>query len=64
MGQGAGQGGFERATDSFWSRGCNPMNRAGFDLRFCTWGDTRIGRVRIGWQAIGPMKDDEMWDVE
>jgi hypothetical protein len=36
----------------------------GFDLRFRTWGDTRIARVRIGWQAIGPMKDDEMWDVE
>jgi len=36
----------------------------GFRIRFRTWGDTRIARVRVGWQAIGPMKDDDLWDVE
>jgi hypothetical protein len=35
----------------------------GFDLVFRTWGDTRIARVRIAWMAIGPLVQDEDWDV-
>jgi len=35
----------------------------GFAILFKTWGDTRIARVRVGWQAIGPVSDDEDWDV-
>lgn len=40
------------------------VDTGGFEIRFRTWGDTRIARVRVGWQAIGPMKDDDMWEVE
>lgn len=36
---------------------------AGFDIRFRTWGDTRIARVRVGWLAIGPLPDDDLWDL-
>lgn len=36
----------------------------GFHLVFRTWGDTRVARVRADWTAIGPLRDDEMWDVE
>jgi hypothetical protein len=35
----------------------------GFDLVFRTWGDTRIARVRIAWFAIGPLAQEEDWDV-
>lgn len=35
----------------------------GFDLVFRTWGDTRIARVRIAWFAIGPLQQEEDWDV-
>lgn len=35
-----------------------------FDIVFRTWGDTRIARIRVDWTAIGPMKDDDDWDVE
>ncbi len=35
----------------------------GFHLVFRTWADTRIARVRADWTAIGPVRDDEDWDV-
>ncbi len=35
----------------------------GFHLVFRTWGDTRVARVRADWTAIGPMRDDEQWDL-
>ena len=35
----------------------------GFDIAFRTWGDTRVARVRVSWQAIGPVNDDEAWDI-
>lgn len=35
----------------------------GFDLVFRTWGDTRVARVRSDWIAIGPVRDDDDWDV-
>ncbi|ADO42081.1 H-type lectin domain-containing protein [Ketogulonicigenium vulgare] len=34
----------------------------GFTLIFRTWGDTKIARVRVGWQAIG-MVEADAWDV-
>ncbi|ARO14071.1 ATP synthase subunits region ORF 7 [Ketogulonicigenium robustum] len=34
----------------------------GFTIVVRTWGDTRIARVRISWQAIG-MVDPEAWDI-
>lgn len=36
----------------------------GFAIVFRTWGDTRIARVRVSWQAIGPVQDDEIWTLE
>ncbi|WP_375174606.1 H-type lectin domain-containing protein [Pseudooceanicola sp.] len=35
----------------------------GFDIVFRTWGDTRVARARIGWMAIGEVKDPDDWDV-
>lgn len=35
----------------------------GFEIVFRTWGDSRIARVRADWTAIGPLQDDEVWNV-
>lgn len=35
----------------------------GFDIVFRTWGDTRIARARVGWMAIGELRDPDDWDV-
>lgn len=34
-----------------------------FHLVFRTWGDTRIARIRADWMAIGPVKDEDDWDL-
>jgi hypothetical protein len=39
------------------------VTETGFTLVFRTWGDTRVARIRADWTAIGPLPDDEMWDV-
>lgn len=40
------------------------VTRAGFQLVFRTWGDTRVARIRADWTALGALKDDDDWDVE
>jgi hypothetical protein len=39
------------------------VTETGFHLVFRTWGDTRVARIRADWMAIGPVKDDEDWDL-
>ncbi len=39
------------------------VTNTGFSIVFRTWGDTRIARVRVGWQAIGKIRDDDDWDL-
>ena len=39
------------------------IDGAGFDIVFRTWGDTRIARARIGWMAIGELKNSDDWEV-
>lgn len=40
------------------------ITETGFQLVFRTWGDTRVARIRADWTAIGPVRDDDNWDVE
>ena len=40
------------------------VTETGFAILFRTWGDTRIARVRVGWQAIGPVSDDDDWEID
>ena len=40
------------------------VGREGFAIVFRTWGDTRVARVRVGWTAIGPLRDEDAWDVD
>lgn len=35
-----------------------------FHIVFKTWGDTRVARIRADWMAIGPVRDDDLWDVD
>jgi hypothetical protein len=35
----------------------------GFAILFRTWGDTKIARVRVSWMSVGPVRDDDDWDV-
>ena len=35
-----------------------------FDLVFRTWQDSRVARVRADWIAMGPVRDDDLWDVD
>jgi hypothetical protein len=40
------------------------VTKKGFHIVFRTWGDSRVARVRASWTAIGPVRDDDDWDVE
>ena len=35
----------------------------GFAIVFRTWGDTKIARVRVAWQAIGELRQADEWDL-
>lgn len=40
------------------------VTATGFHLVFSTWGDTRVARIRADWMAIGPLADDDDWDID
>lgn len=40
------------------------VTEQGFTLAVDIWDDTRIARLGVSWQALGPLDDpDEIWDV-
>ena len=39
------------------------ITEAGFDLVFRTWGDSRVARVRATWMVIGPLPNDDDWEL-
>lgn len=39
------------------------VTATGFEIVFRTWADTRIARIRADWTAIGPVRDEDDWDV-
>lgn len=34
-----------------------------FELVFRTWGDSRVARVRANWLVIGPLPNEDDWDL-
>lgn len=60
-------------TVSMWDLGRETNARAdlsaddirpdGFTIVFRTWGDTRVARVRSSWMAMGPLRDEDQWDL-
>jgi len=41
----------------------NRVDRHGFWMVFRTWGDTRVARIRADWTAMGPVCDDDHWEL-
>lgn len=39
------------------------VSETGFHLVFRTWGDTRVARIRADWTAIGPIRDEDHWEL-
>lgn len=39
------------------------VTATGFVIVFRTWGDTKVARVRVNWMAIGPVLDEDDWDL-
>jgi len=39
------------------------VTETGFDLVFRTWADSQVARVRADWIALGPLPDDEVWEL-
>ncbi|MDP3263096.1 MAG: H-type lectin domain-containing protein [Tabrizicola sp.] len=39
------------------------ITESGFQIVFRTWKDTRVARIRADWMALGPVRDDDEWDV-
>lgn len=39
------------------------ITETGFDIVFKTWGDSRIARIRVAWQAIGSLPSDDSWEL-
>lgn len=37
------------------------ITREGFSIVFRTWGDSKIARVRVSWQAMGEVHHDDDW---
>ena len=35
----------------------------GFSIVFRTWGDSKVARIRASWMAIGPARDEDMWEL-
>jgi len=42
----------------------NRVTCGGFWIAFRTWGDTRVARIRADWMALGPVQDDDDWQVD
>ena len=40
------------------------ITETGFQLVFRTWGDTRIARIRADWTAMGPLRDEDDWEID
>lgn len=40
------------------------ITATGFHIVFRTWGDTRVARVRADWMALGPLPDEDAWEVD
>ncbi len=38
-------------------------DETGFEIVFKTWGDTRVARARVRWMAIGPVVNDDDWEL-
>jgi len=53
----------DSATNARADISAQAITETGFEVVFRTWGDTRVARARIGWIAIGPVHDEDDWEL-
>jgi len=53
----------DASTNARVQIGAEAVRPDSFEAVFRTWGDTRVARARITWIAIGPVRDDEDWEL-
>jgi hypothetical protein len=53
----------DSATNSRADITAENITEQGFHLVFRTWGDTRVARVRATWVAMGPLRDEDDWQL-
>ena len=39
------------------------VTETNFDIVFRTWGDSRVARIRVAWQAIGAVQSEDGWEL-
>lgn len=54
----------DHQTNARGDLSASAITETGFHLLFRTWGDTRVARIRADWMAIGPVVDDDDWEVD
>jgi hypothetical protein len=54
----------DHKTNSRVDLSAENVTAKGFHIVFRTWGDSRIARVRADWTAIGPVRDEDDWEVD
>lgn len=54
----------DRRTNARLDLTADRVTRDGFDIVLRTWGDSRIARIRADWTALGPVRDDDDWEIE
>ena len=53
----------DSATNSRADISAENVSEDGFHLVFRTWGDTRVARIRANWTALGPLRDEDDWEL-
>ena len=53
----------ERKHNQRMDFGAENVTCEGFDIVFRTWGDTKVARARASWMAIGPLRNEDDWDL-
>ncbi len=51
----------DRETNARADLRAEDVTKAGFNLVFRTWGDTRVARARAIWTSIGEVPHDDDW---
>lgn len=53
----------DRGTNNRMDIAAENICETRFDLVFRTWGDSRVARVRANWLVIGPVKNEDDWEL-
>lgn len=54
---------FDKAGNARADVSADKITEDGFDAVFKTWEDTRVARARVRWMAIGPVANEDDWEL-